>query len=82
MLQRVWGGTGIGGGVVGGLVSYIGFVVVVYSPVYMGLVPGDGDLLGPVLSFLIAVCLGGLIGLVVGVLVWGVVSLQGPGGKT
>ena len=45
MLQRVWGGTGIGGGVVGGLVSYIGFVVVLYLRVYIGLVPGDGDLL-------------------------------------
>ena len=81
--QRCWGGRGVLGGVIGGIVSYVGFGVVMHLHLraYLYPQPETVDYLGSALTFLIAVYSGALIGLAVGVSVWGVMTIQGPWGK-
>jgi hypothetical protein len=80
--QRCWGGRGVLGGLIGGIASYVGFGVVMYLRAYFVPQPNTVDYLGPVLSFLILASSGALVGLAVGILVWGVMSIAGPWGKT
>jgi len=81
IIQRCWGGRGLKGGVIGDVASYVGFGVVMYLRAYLYPRPETVDYLGPALTLLIAAYSGSLIGLVVGLLVWGVMSMQGPWGK-
>jgi hypothetical protein len=81
MAQRCWGGRGVQGGVIGGVVSYIGFGVVMYLLAYLYPKPSTGDYIGPVLGFLLLASIGAAIGLAVGMLVWGVMSIEERSGR-
>ncbi len=70
------GGQGILGGVVGGVVSYVSFGIVMYMRAYLNPQPDTVDYLGPGLSFILLSCSGALIGLAVGALFWGLMSFK------
>jgi hypothetical protein len=79
--QRCWGARGVCGGIIGGVVSYTGFGVVMYLRACLHRQPGTGDYIGPVLGFPLLASLGAAVGLAVGMLVWGVMSNEGPSGR-
>ena len=67
--QRCRGGIGIKGGVIGGVVSYVGFAVVMYLRACLYPRPDAVGYIGPVLGLLVFAFFGAAIGLVVGILV-------------
>jgi hypothetical protein len=69
------------GGVVGGVVTYIGFGSVMYLRAYIDPLPNQVDYIGPELVFLILASLGALIGLLAGFLVWAATSVRCLWGK-
>jgi hypothetical protein len=81
IVQRCWGGRGILGGVIGGMVSYIAFGVVMYLWAYLYPQPNTVDYVGPVLTFMILSSYGAVAGLAAGILVWGVSLTAGTSGK-
>jgi hypothetical protein len=81
VVQRRRGGRGILGGLIGGVVHYVGFGVMMYVIAYVYPDPDVVDYLGPGLSFLVLSSSGAGIGLGVGILVWGLCgfkSSEGP----
>ncbi len=82
VVERCWGGKGLRGGMIGGITSYCGFGFV------MLLIANDsrqleaGDLLGPGLGFFMLATFGALVGCGVGFLIWVVMRIEDPFGKT
>jgi hypothetical protein len=79
--QRRCAGRGIVGGMIGGMVSYIGYAVVVYLWAYLYPQPNTVDYVGPVLTLMIMASLGAVVGLAAGILVWGVSLIPGSSDK-
>jgi hypothetical protein len=79
--QRCWGGRGILGGVIGGMVSSIGLGVVGYLWAYLYPEPHMVDYVGPGLTFIILSSYGAVVGLAAGILAWGVSLVAGASDK-
>jgi hypothetical protein len=75
-VQKWRGGRGILGGLVGGILTYVGFGVAMYVHASLNPHPSTVDYLGPELSLLPLASLGALVGTGVGFLVRGVTSIQ------
>jgi hypothetical protein len=71
IVQRCGGGRGILGGVIGGLVWYVGYGVVMYLWAYLWPQPNTVDYLGPGLTFILLASSGTVAGFVIGFLLWG-----------
>jgi hypothetical protein len=76
VVQRWRGGRGILGGLIGGVVHYLGFGFTMYGMAYLFPGPDFVDYAGPGLTFLGLSFAGSLVGLVVGFLVWGLCGFQ------
>jgi hypothetical protein len=70
LAQRCWGGRGILGGMIGGIVSYVCFGVGAYMWAYHYPEPNTVDYLGPLLTLMILSIYGAVVGLAGGILVW------------
>jgi hypothetical protein len=80
--QRCWGGSGILGGVIGGIVTYVGFGVVLYLWAYLYPEPNTVDYVGPGLTLFLLASYGAVIGLAAGLLVWAVSLIAATSDKT
>ncbi len=78
VVERWRSGSGILGGVVGGVVSYVGFGIVMYLWAYLSPEGITTQLLGPGMAFFVLTSFGALVGLAVGLLIWGFMSIAGP----
>ena len=79
VVQRHRSGRGVMGGVIGGIASYVGFGIVMYLRAYLSPEGITTQLMGAGLAFVLLAFWGALVGLAVGILVWGVTSIAGPG---
>jgi len=68
--------------VIGGIASYVGFGIVMYLRAHLSPEGITTRLLRPGLAFFLLASYGALVGLAVGILVWGVMLIQGPRSKT
>jgi hypothetical protein len=71
VVQRWRGGRGILGGVIGGVASYVGYGIAIYTTYYIFPQPDVYYDPGPVLAFTFLSFSGALVGSIVGILVWG-----------
>jgi hypothetical protein len=69
VVQRWWGGRGILGSVFGGVVSYVGFGIVMYLRAYLSPAGIPTQYVGPVDSFPILTVSGTIVGAAVGILI-------------
>jgi hypothetical protein len=72
LVHRAKGGRGILGGTIGGGGSYLCIGVAIHAKAYFSSKPIVGDLLGPWLGLSLFTFRGATIGLIVGVLIWGI----------
>jgi hypothetical protein len=70
--QRCWGGRGILGGMIGGMISYLGVGVAWYLWDSLYPQPNSVKLLGPAVIFEVLLFYGVVVGTIAGILVWGV----------
>jgi uncharacterized membrane protein len=76
MIERAKGGEGVTGGILGGILSYCGFVIVVYVRwFYLGFVAVDA-FVAFLAVFLTAALFGALVGMAIGCIVEGVADLM------
>ncbi len=69
--QRCRGGSGISGGIIGGLVYFLGYGVVMCAWVFFFPQPNVVYFPGPVLALFVLAIVGATFGLSVGLLIWG-----------
>ena len=79
--QRCRGGRGILGGVIGGVVSYVGIALVLFLRVYLDAGPASVNYLDRGLAFLALTFAGSVVGLFVGILTWSVMQIDWPWGQ-
>jgi hypothetical protein len=74
-IDRALGGRGVLGGTAGGVSAFWIFGAVMYVRAYLYPQPNTVDYLGSGLAFLILAFFGAIVGLVVGISIWGLVQL-------
>jgi hypothetical protein len=77
VMQRWWGGSGVLGAVIGGIVSYVGFGVVMHLRAYLSPMGLATQLIGRADAFFLLAVWGALVGQVVGALVCVVMTIAG-----
>jgi hypothetical protein len=82
VVERCWGGKGLRGGMIGGITSYGGFAIVMMLIAYYSGEPQIADPLGPSLGFFMLATFGAVTGWGVGFLIWAVMRIEDPFGKT